>query len=119
MATTLLRMMMGSMLATSECCLYTVACLCLVLPRHLCETPYSSCTLPPTLHRWFSLVMYMAFLFTVIVVLLNVLIAQMSDTYSKLQENNDGAFNLIRASYISNMQKTASNSFSGKEEVRN
>ena len=108
---------MGSMLATSECCLYTVACLCLALPRHLCETPYSSCTLPPTLHRWFSVVMYMAFLFTVIVVLLNVLIAQMSHTYSKLQENNDGAFNIIRAGQISEVQMFPAISFSWK--VRN
>ena len=40
-----------------------------------------------------------------IVVLLNVLIAQMSYTYSKLQENNDGTFNIIRARSISSMQK--------------
>ena len=49
--------------------------------------------------------MYMTFLFTVIVVLLNVLIAQMSHTYSKLQENNDGTFNIIRARYITEVQK--------------
>ena len=47
MASTLLMMIMGSILATSECYLYTVACMHLVLPQHLCETPYSSCTFPP------------------------------------------------------------------------
>ena len=51
--------------------------------------------------------MYMTFLFTVIVVLLNVLIAQMSDTYSKLQENNDGTFNIIRSRHISEIQRLA------------
>ena len=49
--------------------------------------------------------MYMTFLFAVIVVLLNVLIAQMSHTYSKLQVNNDGTFNIIRAKDISYVQK--------------
>ena len=61
--------------------------------------------------------MYMIFLFTVIVVLLNVLIAQMSHTYSKLQVNNDGTFNIIRAREISELQKLAPNPFRGK--VRN
>ena len=59
----------------------------------------------PTPRRWFSIVLYMTFLFAMIVVLLNVLIAQMSNTYSELQENNDGTFNIIRATVISRLQK--------------
>ena len=107
MATTLLMIIMGSILVTSECCLYTVTCLRLVLPRHLCGPHVVPAHSLPTLHRWFSVVMYMAFLFTVIVVLLNVLIAQMSHTYRKLQESIDGTFNIIRATGISEVQKLA------------
>ena len=51
-----------------------------------------------------------------IVVLLNVLIAQMSNTYNELQENNDGTFNLIRAKVISRLQKEKL--FYTKGEVR-
>ena len=50
-------------------------------------------------------------------VLLNVLIAQMSYTYSKLQKNNDGTFNIIRARHISQAQKVWPITFRGK--VRN
>ena len=40
-----------------------------------------------------------------IVVLLNLLIAQMSDTYTKVQEDVEGTFALARARIISRLQK--------------
>ena len=49
--------------------------------------------------------MYLAFLFSVIVVLLNLLIAQMSDTYTKVQEDVEGTFAIARARIISRLQK--------------
>ena len=49
--------------------------------------------------------MYLAFLIGVIVVLLNVLIAQMSNTYSKIQKNAEGTFAIARARIISRLQK--------------
>ena len=59
----------------------------------------------PSLPRWFSIVMYLVFLFTVIVVLLNLLIAQMSDTYNKIQEDVEGTFAIARARIIARLQK--------------
>ena len=55
--------------------------------------------------RWFSIVLYLAFLFTVIVVLLNLLIAQMSDTYTKIIEDVEGHFALARARIIARLQR--------------
>ena len=49
--------------------------------------------------------MYMTFLFGVIVVLLNLLIAQMSDTYTKIQEDVEGTFAIARARIIARLQK--------------
>ena len=49
--------------------------------------------------------MYLAFLIAVLVVLLNVLIAQMSNTYNEIQENADGAFAIARARIIARLQK--------------
>ena len=60
---------------------------------------------PLSLYRWFSIVMYLAFLFTVIVVLLNLLIAQMSATYEKVQDDVEGNFALARARIIARLQK--------------
>ena len=51
--------------------------------------------------------MYLTFLFGVIVVLLNLLIAQMSDTYTKIQEDAEGNFALARARVIARLQKGA------------
>ena len=56
-------------------------------------------------HRWFSIVLYLAFLFAVIVVLLNLLIAQMSDTYAKTREDVEGHFALARARIIARLQR--------------
>ena len=60
---------------------------------------------PPHLPRWFSIVIYLPFLFTVIVVLLNLLIAQMSDTYTKVQEDVESTFALERARIIAKALK--------------
>ena len=49
--------------------------------------------------------MYLTFLFTVIVVLLNLLIAQMSDTYAKVQADVEGTFATARARIIARLQK--------------
>ena len=84
------------MMATSECEFNAISCWFCV---NICET------LPPFFPSWFSVVMYMAFLIAVLVVLLNVLIAQMSNTYNEIQQNVDGAFALARARIISRLQK--------------
>ena len=49
--------------------------------------------------------MYLAFLIAVLVVLLNVLIAQMSNTYNEIQINVNGAFAIARARIIARLQK--------------
>ena len=49
--------------------------------------------------------MYLTFLFGVVVVLLNLLIAQMSDTYTKIQEDVEGTFAIARARIIARLQK--------------
>lgn len=54
----------------------------------------------PLLLRWFSIVMYLAFVIAVIVVLLNVLIAQMSNSYSEIQQDVDSEFTIARARII-------------------
>ena len=109
---------MGSILATRECCLYAqlMTCMHLVVPHIYVRPHIVPAHSHPTLRRWFSIVLYMTFLFAMIVVLLNVLIAQMSNTYNELQENNDGTFNLIRAKVISRLQKEKL--FYTKGEVR-
>ena len=61
--------------------------------------------------------MFLVFLFTVVVVLLNLLIAQMSDTYTKIQEDADGTFAIARARIIARLQKTKGMFCKGK--VRN
>ena len=55
--------------------------------------------------RWFSIVMYLAFLIAVIVVLLNVLIAQMSNSYSEIQQDVDSEFTIARARIIAKALK--------------
>ena len=59
----------------------------------------------PSLRRWFSIVLYLFFLFAVIVVLLNLLIAQMSDTYAKTREDVEGYFAFARARIIARLQR--------------
>ena len=101
MVITLLMMkIVENMQATSEG-------LCMESSGHtMCGTPV--CQNVPhllSLPRWFSIVMYLVFLFTVIVVLLNLLIAQMSDTYNKIQGDVEGTFAIARARIIARLQK--------------
>ena len=49
--------------------------------------------------------MYLLFLFIVIVILLNLLIAQMSDSYTKVQEDVEGTFAMARARVVARLQK--------------
>ena len=117
-------MLKGITSATSECACSDI--MGMVLPCHpflfrlLPSPPLSSPLLPSPslpLHSWFSTVMYLAFLFCVIVVLLNLLIAQMSDTYTKLQDDVEGTFIIARARIIARLQKTKW-PFFGKEVRR-
>ena len=55
--------------------------------------------------RWFSVVLYLLFLFTVIIVLLNILIAQVNDTYSKVQLDVEGTFAMARARIVARFMK--------------
>ena len=92
---------MGSILVTSECgCTESH----LVLPHE----PFVRHTFNSSLShacRWFSIVMYLPFLFAVIVVLLNLLIAQMSDTYGRIQGDVESTFAIERARIIAKALK--------------
>ena len=55
--------------------------------------------------RWFSVILYLLFLFTVIIVLLNILIAQVNDTYSKVQQDVEGTFAMARARIVARFMK--------------
>ena len=48
-------------------------------------------------HRWLSVIIYTVFLFLVITVLLNLLIAQMSDTYTNVQSDAQRSLFINRA----------------------
>ena len=47
--------------------------------------------------RWLSVILYIVFLFLVITIMLNLLIAQMSDTYSNEQDDAQRSFVMNRA----------------------
>ena len=55
--------------------------------------------------RWFSVVLYLLFLFIVIIVLLNILIAQVNNTYSKMQQDVEGTFAMARARIVARFMK--------------
>lgn len=57
------------------------------------------------LYRWFSISLYLIFLFVIIVVLLNLLIAQMSNTYSNVQEEAEGTYAVAKATILSRLEK--------------
>ena len=95
--TTLVQTVMGYMWATSECACSIIWSWPTKNLLRLLPLPY--------LPRWFSILMYLAFLIAVLVVLLNVLIAQMSNTYNEIQINVNGAFAIARARIIARLQK--------------
>ena len=55
--------------------------------------------------RWYSVLLYLLFLVAVIIVLLNLLIAQMSDSYSEIKLDAEGTFSMARARIVARLQK--------------
>ena len=55
--------------------------------------------------RALSVIIYLVFLFLVVIVLLNVLIAQVSDTYSKVLFTAEGVYLYRRCCYIIRLEK--------------
>ena len=74
----------------------------MVLPCSSGDPPSSPFSI---LLRWFSVALYLAFLFLVTVVLLSLLIAQMNTTYRIIQEDVEGTFAIARARIIARLQK--------------
>ena len=54
--------------------------------------------------RWLGIIVYLVFLFLVIVVLLNLLIAQMSDTYSSVQQDAQRSLAINRAWIVARVE---------------
>lgn len=54
--------------------------------------------------RWFGIIIYAIFLFLVIVVLLNLLIAQMSDTYGSVQQDAQRSLAINRALIVARVE---------------
>ena len=54
--------------------------------------------------RWLGVIIYLAFLFMVIVVLLNLLIAQMSDTYANVQLDAQRSLAINRAWIVARVE---------------
>ena len=108
---------LDSILATSELCglacthTHTVStckqllCTSACVHSHNYLITFKKCTLL-SLSRWFSVVLYLFFLFVVIVVLLNLLIAQMSNTYSNIQDEAEGTYAVARARILARLEKT-------------
>ena len=63
-----------------------------------------SVLLYPTTLRALSVIIYLIFLFLVVIVLLNVLIAQVSDTYSKVLSTAEGVYLYRQCRYIVNLE---------------
>jgi len=55
-------------------------------------------------YRWLSVIIYVVFLFLVITVLLNLLIAQMSDTYSNVQSDAQRSLVINRAWIVARVE---------------
>lgn len=58
----------------------------------------------PAGFRWLGVIVYLVFLFLVIVVLLNLLIAQMSDTYSSVQQDAQRSLAINRAWIVARVE---------------
>ena len=57
--------------------------------------------------RWLSVIIYTAFLFLVITVLLNLLIAQMSDTYTNVQSDAQRSLFINRAWIVARVEHSS------------
>ena len=57
-------------------------------------------------YRWFSVIIYMVFLFVVAVILLNLLIAQFSKSYEEVTERARVSVALDRARILSRLQSS-------------
>ena len=57
-------------------------------------------------YRWFSVIIYMMFLFVVAVILLNLLIAQFSKSYEEVTERARVSVALDRARILSRLQSS-------------
>ena len=53
-----------------------------------------------SLHRWLAVIFYLAFLVLTVIIMLNVLIAQMSDTYATVRENARALATYHRARFM-------------------
>ena len=58
----------------------------------------------PYVPRWLGVIIYITFLFMVIVVLLNLLIAQMSDTYANVQLDAQRSLAINRAWIVARVE---------------
>ena len=50
--------------------------------------------------RWFAVLLYLLFLMMTLIIMLNLLIAQMSDTYAKVQQNARAIATFSRARFM-------------------
>ncbi|KAI6654033.1 Ankyrin repeat domain-containing 29-like [Oopsacas minuta] len=57
--------------------------------------------------NWMSTTIYLTFLFLIVIVFVNVFIAQLSDTYSKFEERADYSFAWHRLNFIIQIQRTS------------
>ena len=57
--------------------------------------------------RWLSVIIYTVFLFVVITVLLNLLIAQMSDTYTNVQSDAQQSLFINRAWVVAKVEQSS------------
>ena len=56
------------------------------------------------MNSWLGVIVYLVFLFLVIVVLLNLLIAQMSDTYASVQQDAQRSLAINRAWIVARVE---------------
>lgn len=74
----------------------------------LCQGTGHCMHYPPTcVCSWLAIILYLGFLFLVIVVLLNLLIAQMTDTYASVQEDVQRSIFFRRAWTIANIERNS------------
>lgn len=77
--------------------------------RYVCVTKYmiNMAVILFHMHRWLSVILYIVFLFLVITIMLNLLIAQMSDTYAKEQDDVQRSFVMNRAWIVAKVENNS------------